>query len=68
MSRPARWTVPSARLDGGVCRAASQPDRDDAQATDQITEDLLRMRGVPADGAHETCDLLDLVRVRRPAL
>ena len=25
-----------------------QPDRDDAQATDQVTEDLLRMLGVPA--------------------
>ena len=29
------------------------PDRDDAEATDQVTEDLLRMLGVPADEAHE---------------
>ena len=32
-----------------------QPDRDDAQATDQVTEDLLRMLGVPADEAREIC-------------
>ena len=31
------------------------PDRDDAAATDQVTEDLLRMLGVPADEAHEIC-------------
>jgi AcrR family transcriptional regulator len=28
------------------------PDRDDAQATDQITQDLLRMLGLPPDEAH----------------
>lgn len=33
----------------------TQPDRDDAQATDQITEDLLRTFGIPADEAHEIC-------------
>ena len=32
-----------------------QPDRDDAHATDQVTEDLLRMLGVPADEAHRIC-------------
>jgi AcrR family transcriptional regulator len=32
-----------------------RPDRDDAQATDQVTEDLLRMLGVAADEAHEIC-------------
>jgi hypothetical protein len=32
-----------------------QPDRDDAQAADQIAEDLLRMFGVPADEAHQIC-------------
>lgn len=31
------------------------PDRDDAQLTDQVTEDLLHMLGVPADEAHEIC-------------
>jgi AcrR family transcriptional regulator len=32
-----------------------QPERNDAEATDQVTEDLLRMLGVPADEAHEIC-------------
>jgi hypothetical protein len=30
-------------------------ERDDAEATDQVTEDLLRMLGVPADEAREIC-------------
>jgi hypothetical protein len=34
---------------------ADQPDRDDAQAADQVAEDLLRMFGVPATEAHEIC-------------
>jgi AcrR family transcriptional regulator len=29
------------------------PERDDAEATDQVTEDLLRMLGVAADEAHD---------------
>ena len=33
----------------------NQPDRDDAQAADQIAEDLLRMLGVRADEAHKIC-------------
>lgn len=42
---------------GGALLALGQllldrPDRDDAAATDQIAEDLLRMFGVPADEAH----------------
>lgn len=32
-----------------------QPDRDDATATDQITEDLLRMLGLPPGEAHDIC-------------
>jgi AcrR family transcriptional regulator len=32
-----------------------QPDRDDAQATDQVAEDLLRMFGVPAAEARQIC-------------
>ena len=32
-----------------------QPDRDDAQAADQVAEDLLRMFGVPAGEAHQIC-------------
>jgi AcrR family transcriptional regulator len=31
------------------------PDRDDAAAADQVTEDLLRMLGVPANEAHDIC-------------
>jgi hypothetical protein len=31
------------------------PERDDAAATDRVTEDLLRMFGIPADEAHEIC-------------
>ena len=33
------------------------PGRDDAQAADQVTEDLLRMLGVPADEARDICRL-----------
>ncbi|MGK8488151.1 TetR/AcrR family transcriptional regulator [Nocardia asiatica] len=33
------------------------PERDDASATDQVTEDLLRMFGIPADEAREICSL-----------
>jgi AcrR family transcriptional regulator len=32
-----------------------QPDRDDAEAADQVTEDLLRMLGVPAKTAEKIC-------------
>ncbi|WP_327115259.1 TetR/AcrR family transcriptional regulator [Nocardia sp. NBC_01730] len=31
------------------------PERDDAEAADQVAEDLLRMFGLPADEAHEIC-------------
>ena len=31
------------------------PERDDAEAADQVTEDLLRMFGLPSDEAHEIC-------------
>ncbi|MGW4088963.1 TetR/AcrR family transcriptional regulator [Nocardia sp. NPDC004750] len=45
------------------------PDRDDAAATDQVTEDLLRMFGVPADEADEICSrpLPSLATVLEPA-
>ena len=33
----------------------NQPDRDDAEATDAVTEDVLRLFGVPADEAREIC-------------
>lgn len=32
-----------------------QPDRDDAEASDQLAEDLLRMFGIPSDEAREIC-------------
>lgn len=32
-----------------------QPDRDDAEAADQVTEDLLRMLGVPAKTVQKIC-------------
>ncbi|MFX0579234.1 TetR/AcrR family transcriptional regulator [Nocardia nepalensis] len=32
-----------------------QLDRDDAAATDQVAEDLLRMFGLPAEEAHDIC-------------
>lgn len=31
----------------------NQPDRDDAEATDKVTEDILRLFGLPADEARE---------------
>ena len=33
----------------------NQPDRDDAAASDSVTEDVLRLFGLPADEAHEIC-------------
>jgi AcrR family transcriptional regulator len=33
------------------------PERDDAAATDQVTEDVLRMLGLLPDEAHEICQL-----------
>jgi hypothetical protein len=32
-----------------------RPERDAAEATDQVAEDLLRMLGLPADEAQEIC-------------
>jgi AcrR family transcriptional regulator len=37
-----------------------EPERDDAAAADRVTEDVLRLFGLPADEAHEIC--------RRPLL
>jgi len=54
--RRLRGTAGETTQDGGCLRVAPlRPDRDDAAATDQVTEDLLRMLGVPADEAHEIC-------------
>jgi AcrR family transcriptional regulator len=44
----------------------NQPDRDDEETTDMVTEDLLRMLGVPRRQAHRICHLplpdIDAVR------
>ncbi|MFE4500953.1 TetR/AcrR family transcriptional regulator [Rhodococcus sp. NPDC056743] len=34
-----------------------QPERDDAEATDRMTEDILRAFGLPAEEAHRICQL-----------
>jgi AcrR family transcriptional regulator len=45
-----------------------QPERDDAQASDQMTEDLLRLFGIPAKQAHEICcrPLPDIAGITAP--
>ena len=47
-------TVAGAALSLGWLLHA-QPERDDAETTDQVTEDLLRMLGLTAAEAHEIC-------------
>lgn len=63
-ARAGRFTVKDVELAMTIVAGAAlclgqllhdRPDRDDAQATDQVTEDLLRMLGVPADEAREIC-------------
>ena len=46
----------------------NQPDRDDAEAADTVTEDVLRLFGLPADEAREICrrPLPDLNEVTLP--
>ena len=46
-----------------------QPERDDAQAADKVTEDVLRLFGLPAEEAHEICQrpLPDLDGLTQPA-
>jgi len=45
-----------------------EPERDDAAAADRVTEDVLRLFGLPADEAHEICQrpLPDLDGVTLP--
>lgn len=45
-----------------------EPSRDDAVAADQVTEDVLRLFGVPAEEAHEICQrpLPDIEGLSRP--
>jgi len=63
-TRAGRFTVSDPELAVAVIAGATlclgqllhdQPDRDDAHATDQVAEDLLRMLGVPAAEAHRIC-------------
>ena len=46
-----------------------QPERDDAQAADKVTEDVLRLFGLPAEEAHQICQrpLPDLDGLTQPA-
>ena len=75
--RPAgsRSTTPNSRLAvaGGALLGLgnllrNQPDRDDAAAADAVTEDVLRLFGLPADEAREIClrPLPDLDKRGRP--
>ena len=72
-----RFTVDDPRLALAVARGAllglgkllrDEPDRDDAAAADRVTEDVLRLFGLPADEAREICrrPLPDLEGVRQP--
>jgi AcrR family transcriptional regulator len=59
-----RFTVDDPELGMAVAAGAllglgkllqDEPDRDDAAAADRVTEDVLRLFGVPADEAREIC-------------
>ena len=59
-----RFTVDDPKLAMAVAAGAllglgkllqDEPERDDAAAADRVTEDLLRLFGLPADEAHEIC-------------
>ena len=52
-------TVAAGALLGLTHLLHDQPERDSAQAADQVTEDLLRMYGLSADEAREVCPLRD---------
>ncbi len=45
-----------------------EPERDDAAATDRVTEGVLRLFGIPADEAHEICGrpLPDIAGIAQP--
>ena len=61
---PAGSTIDDPRLALAVAAGAllglgkllqDEPERDDAAAADRVTEDVLRLFGLPADEAHEIC-------------
>ena len=62
--RAGRFKVDDPRLAMAVAAGAllglgkllqDEPERDDAAAADRVTEDVLRLFGLPADEAHEIC-------------
>jgi AcrR family transcriptional regulator len=76
-TRAGRFTVDDPELALAVAGGAllglgnllrSQPDRDDAEATDTVTEGVLRLFGLSADDAREICrrPLPDLDSVSEP--
>jgi AcrR family transcriptional regulator len=75
-----RFSVDDAKLALAVAAGAllglgrllqQEPERDDAAAADRVTEDVLRLFGLPADEAHEICQRplpdIDAVTVRDSA-
>jgi AcrR family transcriptional regulator len=72
-----RFTVDDPKLAMAIAAGAllglgkllqDEPERDDAAAADRVTEDVLRLFGLPADEAHEICQrpLPDIDRVTLP--
>jgi AcrR family transcriptional regulator len=60
-----RFTVDDPKLALAVAAGAllglgkllqDEPERDDAEAADKVTEDVLRLFGLPAEEAHEICE------------
>jgi hypothetical protein len=73
-----RFTVDDPKLAMAVAAGAllglgkllqEEPERDDAAAADQVTEDMLRLFGLRADEAHEICHrpLPDIDEVTLPS-
>jgi AcrR family transcriptional regulator len=76
-NRAGRFTVDDPELALAIAGGAllglgnllrNQPDRDDAETTDTVTEDILRLFGLPSDEAREICSrpLLDLDGLAEP--
>jgi AcrR family transcriptional regulator len=72
-----RFTVDDPKLALAVAAGAlfglgklllDEPERDDAAAADRVTEDVLRLFGLPAADAHEICQrpLPDIDRIELP--
>ena len=76
-AKAGRFTVDDPKLALAVAGGAllglgkllqDEPKRDDAAAADRVTEDVLRLFGLPADEAHEICQrpLPDIAEVALP--